>query len=81
MNSQHIQLNVPLNFNQVIDIVKQLSPNEKKQLSKVLESEKHEDNSEINEYHKQIVAKRLQNLDENPQTGLSWKDIEDKIKL
>ena len=26
MDAQHVQLNIPLSFNQVIDIVKQLSP-------------------------------------------------------
>ena len=36
MSTQHIQLNVPLSFNQLIELVKQLSPKEKLQLSGVL---------------------------------------------
>ena len=39
MDTQHIQLNVPLSFKQVIDIVKQLSSFEKQQLSEYLQTE------------------------------------------
>ena len=36
MGVQPIQLNVPVSFRQVADIVRQLSPSEKQQLGKVL---------------------------------------------
>jgi hypothetical protein len=35
----NVQLNVPLNFRQVVDIVRQLSPFEKQQLGEVLWAE------------------------------------------
>jgi len=39
MSTQQILLNVPVSFEQVIDLVKQLSPAEKQQLSEVLLTE------------------------------------------
>lgn len=81
MNAQHIQLNVPLNFNQVIDIVKQLSPKEKQQLSEILWAEKSAADIEIPEEHKQIVLKRLKRMEEHPESCLSWEEIERKIIL
>ena len=38
MDTPHISLNVSLSFKQIVDIVKQLSPSEKQQLSEVLQS-------------------------------------------
>jgi hypothetical protein len=81
MSTQHIQLNVPLNFNQVIDIVRQLSPKEKLQLSSVLWDETEEKDINIPEEHKQMVRERLQRMEEHPENCLSWEDIERKIKL
>jgi protein tyrosine/serine phosphatase len=81
MNTQRIQLNVPLNFNQLIDIVRQLSPKEKQQLSSVLWDEASEEEIDIPESHKKIVRQRLKNMEENPESCLSWEDIERKIKL
>jgi len=43
MNTQHIQLNVPISFTQVVDIVRQLSTTEKRQLSEVLLNEQNMD--------------------------------------
>ena len=50
MDTQHIPLNVPLSFNQLIDIIK-------------------------------LVKQRLKRMEEHPESCLSWKDIERKIKL
>jgi putative addiction module component (TIGR02574 family) len=81
MNTQRIQLNIPLNFNQLIDIVKQLSPKEKQHLSSVLWDEVSEEEIDIPESHKKLVRKRLKNMAEKPESCLSWEDIERKIKL
>ena len=81
MNAQHIQLNVPLNFNQVIDIVKQLSPTEKQKLSEVLWTEQTVDYIIISEEQKQIVMQRLKRMEQQPESCLTWEDIERKIKL
>jgi hypothetical protein len=81
MNTQHIQLKVPLNFDQLIDIVRQLSPKEKQQLSSVLWEEAKEEEINIPEVHKKIVRQRLKRMEESPESNLSWEDVERKIKL
>lgn len=43
MSTQYIQLNVPLSFNQLVDVVQQLSTKEKLQLGSVLWEETKED--------------------------------------
>ncbi len=35
----------------------------------------------ISEEHQKIVRKRLQRMDEHPESCLSWEDIERKIEL
>ncbi len=79
MNAQHIQLNVPLSFKQVIDIVKQLSPIEKQQLSEVLWTEQSVADIVIPEEHKQIVRQRIKKYENQPNSYLSWDDIERKM--
>jgi hypothetical protein len=81
MNTQHIQLKVPLSVDQLIDIVRQLSPKEKQKLSSVLWDETREEEVFIPEDHKKIVRQRLKRMDERPETSLSWEDIERKMKL
>lgn len=36
---------------------------------------------EISEEHKEIVRNRIQRMEDNPETCLSWEDIEQKLKL
>lgn len=81
MSTKHIQLNIPLSFKQLIDIVRQLSPKEKLQLSGVLWDETEEKEIDIPEEHKQIVRQRLKRMEEQPESCLTWEDIEGKIKL
>lgn len=81
METQHIQLKVPLSFNQLIDIVRQLSPKEKQQLSSVLWDETREEEIDIPDGHKEIVRQRLKRMEEHPESCLSLEDIERKIKL
>ena len=33
------------------------------------------------EQHKDIVRGRIQRMEENPESSLSWEELEDKIKL
>ena len=81
MNTQHVQLNVPLSFKQVIDIVKQLSPSEKQQLGEVLWTEQNIDDMVISEEHKQIVRERIKKYENSPDSYLSWNDIEHEMTL
>lgn len=79
MNAQHVQLNIPLSFKQVVDIVKQLSPSEKQQLSEVLRTEQNIDDIVIPEEHKQIVRERIKKYEKSSGSYLSWNDIECKM--
>lgn len=79
MNSQDIHLNIPLSFKQVVDIVKQLSPFEKQQLSEILRTEQDVEDVEILEEHKQIVRERIKKHENSPESYLSWNDIERKM--
>jgi hypothetical protein len=79
MNTEHVQLNIPLSFKQVIDIVQQLSPSEKLQLSEVLWSEQNIDDIVIPEEHKQIVRERIKKYENSPESYHSWDDIERKM--
>jgi len=79
MNTQHVQLNIPLNFNQVVNLVRQLSPSEKQQLSDVLWTEQNIDDTIIPEEHKQIVRERIKKYENIPGSYLSWNDIERKM--
>lgn len=81
MNTEHVQLNIPLSFKQVIDIVRQLSPSEKLQLSEVLWSEQNIDDIVIPEEHKQLVRERIKNYENSPGSYLSWDDIEQKMAV
>ena len=76
---QHIQLNVPISFCQVVDIVRQLSPSEKQQLGEVLWDEQNVDDIEIPEEHKLIVRERIKKYENSPGSYLSWDDIERKM--
>jgi hypothetical protein len=79
MNAQHVQLNIPLSFKQVVDIVKQLSPSEKLQLGEVLWTEQNIDDIVIPEEHKQIVRERIKKYENSSGSYLSWNDIEGKM--
>jgi len=81
MNTQNIKTNVPLSFNQIVDIVQQLSPKEKTQLITLLWDATDDKDIVITEKHQNIVRNRLKKMEEQPESGLSWKEIEKKIKL
>ncbi len=81
MSTQHFQVNVQLSLNQIIDIVRQLSPKEKLQLSGVIWDETAETDIDIPVEHQEIVKQRLKWMEDHPENCLSWKDIESKIRL
>jgi len=66
MDTQHIHLKVPLSFDQLIDLVRQLSPKEKQVLGNVLWNEFNEEEIDIPEEHMKIVRQRLKRMDEWP---------------
>lgn len=79
MQTHHnINLNIPLNFNQVVDLVKQLSPIEKTKLKEVLEREQ---DAIVSEQHKNIVRQRMKASEADPSRLLDWDKVKHKIKL
>jgi hypothetical protein len=63
-----VQLNIDLNFQQLVDIVKKLSPSEKLKLNESLWSE----NIEIPIEQQELVLGRMQKSKENPERLLDW---------
>ena len=80
MSTQQILLNVPVSFEQVIDLVKQLSPAEKQQLSEVLLTEQSIDDIEILEEQKELVRERIKKYEDMPGSYLTWNEIEQKLE-
>jgi hypothetical protein len=74
------KINISLSFKQVVDIVKQLSPVEKQQLSEVLWKEQSNDEIVIPEKQKQLVRERIKKYEESTDSYLSWNDIDRKMK-
>ena len=66
MNS--LQLNVNLNFQQLLEVVKQLSPTEKVKLNEFIWN----DNFDIPEAHQKIVLSRVKKSKANPSRMLDW---------
>lgn len=71
-----IQLNIDLNFQQLIKIVKQLSPSEKLKLNEVIWDE----SMDIPIEQRQLVLSRMQKAKENPNRMLDWDDALKTIK-
>jgi len=63
-----LHLNVNLNFQQLLDIVKQLSPSEKLKLNDFIWN----DTMDIPMEHQKLVFDRMQNSKVNPESMLDW---------
>ena len=74
MNSLH--LNINLSFQQLIDVVKQLSPSEKLKLNEVLWNER----MDIPEEHQKLVLERKQKSKQNPERMLDWDQASKTLK-
>ena len=81
MNTELIQLNIPLNFDQLLGLVKQLSPKEKLKLESMIWNETDEENIEISAVQKKIVNERLQIMNHYPADCKSWEEIESNLNL
>lgn len=79
MKTTAIQMNVSLNFKQVLNIVQQLSPEEKQRLSEILWSERDVENITIPESDKQLVRQRIKKQEAASGSYLSWNEIEQKL--
>ncbi|MBT1704829.1 addiction module protein [Chryseosolibacter indicus] len=74
MKSLH--LNINLSLQQLIDVVKQLSPDEKLKLNEAIWSE----NMDIPQEHQKLVLDRVQKSKQNPDSMLDWDKASKKLK-
>ncbi|MBS1601786.1 MAG: addiction module protein [Bacteroidetes bacterium] len=68
---------LPLNFNQLFELVKQLPAKEKQQLIGLLTQEQEDP---IPEWQKKEVRKRIREVQKNPNKAVSWEAAQKKIK-
>lgn len=80
MSTHHIQLNVPLSFKQIVDIVKQLSPEDRIKLQEVLQ-ETSDTDYEIPEEHKNIVRQRIKASKKDTSRPHNWEEVKHKLKV
>ena len=66
-----VQLNINLSFQQLVEVVKQLSPSEKLKLNEVIWSEE----MDIPIEHQKIVLDRVQKSKQNPKRLLNWDEV------
>ena len=71
-----IHLNMNFNFQQIVDMVKQLSPTEKLKLNDVIWT----DDIDIPEEHKKIVLERVKKSKQNPSRMLDWDTVSRKLR-
>ena len=62
------KINIQVNFKQIVEAVKQLSPAEKFKLNKII----WEDNIEIPKEHQELVLSRLETSEKDPSRFLHW---------
>ena len=74
MENLHVKIN--LNIQQLVDVVKQLSPDEKLILNEAIWSE----GMDIPQEHQKLVMDRIKNARENPDTMLDWDEASKKLK-
>ena len=74
MNNIHVQVN--LKFQQLVDAVKQLTPNEKLKLNEAIWDE----SMPIPEEHKNLVMARIKKARKNPEQLLDWDTASKTLK-
>jgi hypothetical protein len=72
----NLQLNVSLSFQQLLEVVKQLSPSEKLKLSDVIWDE----SMEIPMEHQKLVLDRVKKSKANPSRMLDWDEASETLK-
>ncbi len=69
------KINIQVNFQQIIEAVKQLSPKEKLQLNELIWTE----NLPIPVEHQQLVMGRVKRAKESPESMLDWDEVAKKL--
>jgi hypothetical protein len=73
---ESLHLNINLSFQQLVDVVKQLSPDEKLRLNEVIWSE----GMDIPMEHQKLVLDRIKDARQNPDKMLDWDKAVEKLK-
>lgn len=71
-----VELNINLNFQQLVDAVKKLSPSDKLKLSDAIWDE----NMNIPAEHKKLVAERMAKSKQKPERMLDWNKASKTLK-
>ncbi len=74
------QIYLPLGFDQLFELVKQLPAKEKQQLIDLLKQEQ-EENIPIPEEHKKLVRQRIKHYKKHPEELVDWETAKKKLKL
>jgi hypothetical protein len=69
------KISIQINFQQIIEAVKQLSPKEKLKLNEVIWDE----NTPIPIEHQQLVRERVKEAKEHPEMMLDWDEVSKKL--
>lgn len=64
-------LNITLNFQQIVDAIKQLGPTEKAKINELMWS----DDMNIPKEHQDIVLNRMKKSKNNPERMLDWDEV------
>ena len=74
--SSNIHLNVNINFQQLLETIRQLSPKEKLQVNEAL----WENDMDIPGEHQELVLERIKNAQQNPKLLLDWDEAKRKLR-
>jgi len=69
------KINIQVNFQQIIEAVKQLTPKEKLKLNELIWDE----NTPIPIEHQQLVMERVKRARANPERLLDWDEVSKKL--
>ncbi len=74
--STSANINIPLSFNQIIDLIKQLPKTQQEKLVSLIQEQ---DDFVVPEWHKKIVLDRIKK--EKLNEGITWKEARKKLKF
>jgi len=72
----NLNLKIDISFQQLTEIVKQLSPSEKLKLNEVIWDE----NMEVPREHQKLVSQRIKKARQNPSRLVDWNEASKKLK-
>ncbi|MFP9113103.1 addiction module protein [Flavobacterium sp. RHBU_3] len=72
---ESVNVNINLTVDQLIQAVKQLSPEDKLKLNDAIWDESYV----VPEWHKQIVRARIKEVDSNPDLLLDWDEVSESL--